>query len=198
MTQPLSSSANNVWSEYEVKATASLSDRPLRTLKHGDAFAVFDSFGDCGTSPQTADGLYFKDTRFLSQFLLSIEGQRPLLLTSAVHENKAALTVELTNPDVWLADGIKLARDTIFLSRTKFLRDNTSYERILVRNFSSDTRSLRLDLSFDSDFKDVFEVRGTQRKRHGKACCKVKDRRTVSFEYLGLDGIVRTTTLRFI
>jgi glycogen debranching enzyme len=136
MAQPLSSSANNVWSEYEVKATASLSDRPLRTLKHGDAFAVFDSSGDCGTYPETADGLYFQDTRFLSLFQLSIEGQRPLLLTSAVHENKAALTVELTNPDIRMGDHVSLARDTIYLSRTKFLRDNSSYERILIKNFS--------------------------------------------------------------
>ncbi len=198
MTQPVPASANNVWSEYEVQATASLSDRPLRTLKHGDAFAVFDSSGDCGTFAQTAEGVYFRDTRFLSRLQLLIGGKRPLLLTSAVHENKAALTVELTNPDIWFGDKDKLARDTIFLSRTKFLRDNASYERILIRNFSSDKRSLRLDLSFDSDFKDIFEVRGTTRKRRGKLRCKVRDRRTLMFEYEGLDAIRRTTTLQFI
>ena len=44
---------------------------------------------------------------------------------------------------------------------------------LLVRNFSSETRSLRLDLSFDSDFKDVFEVRGTKRKRRGKLRSKM-------------------------
>jgi glycogen debranching enzyme len=198
MTRPVPTSANNVWSEYEVQATASLSDRPLRTLKHGDAFAVFDSSGDCGTFAQTAEGLYFRDTRFLSRLQLLIEGKRPLLLTSAVHENKAALTVDLTNPDIWVSDNDKLARDTIFLSRTKFLRDNASFERILLRNFSSETRSLRLDLFFDSDFKDIFEIRGTKRKRRGKLRCKVRDRGTVMFEYDGLDAISRTTTLRFI
>jgi hypothetical protein len=30
----------NVWSEYEIEAHTSLVDRPLRTLKHGDAFAA--------------------------------------------------------------------------------------------------------------------------------------------------------------
>jgi len=198
MIQPLPSSANNVWSDYEVQATASLSDRPSRTLKHGDAFAVFDRFGDCGTFAQTAEGLYFQDTRFLSRLQFLIESKRPLLLTSAVHENKAALTVELTNPDIWLGDNVRLARDTIFLSRTKVLRDNASYERILIKNFSSDTRTLRLDLSFDSDFKDIFEVRGTKRNRRGKLRCKVTDRSNVTFEYDGLDEIRRTTTLRFI
>ncbi len=198
MTQPVPASANNVWSEYEVQATASLSERPFRTLKHGDAFAVFDSFGDCGKFAQTAEGLYFRDTRFLSRLQLLIEGKRPLLLTSAVHENKTALTVELTNPDIWVGDNDKLARDTIFLYRTKFLRDNGSYERILIRNFNSETRPLRLDLSFDSDFKDIFEVRGTSRKRRGKPRCKVTDRRTIRIEYEGLDAISRTTTLRFI
>ena len=146
----------------------------------------------------TAEGLFFRDTRVLSRFWLSIEGKRPLLLTSAVHENKAALTVELTNPDIRLHDDQTLPRDTVFLSRTKFLRDGASYERIAIRNFSSETRRLRMDVSFDADFKDIFEVRGTKRKRRGKLRSKTVDRRTVAFEYDGLDAISRTTTLRFI
>ena len=33
----------NVWSEYEIETQTSLVDRALRTLKHGDAFAVLRS-----------------------------------------------------------------------------------------------------------------------------------------------------------
>src|SRR5690349_24849477 len=104
----------NLWSEYEIEAKTSLTDRALRTLKHADAFAVMDSHGDIGNVTETAEGLFFRDTRFLSRLELRLEGKRPLLLSSAVHEDKAALSVELTNPDVKVDDD-KLARDTVLL-----------------------------------------------------------------------------------
>src|SRR3954464_2710495 len=111
----------NVWSEYEIETQTSLVDRALRSLKHGDAFAVLDSFGDIGTMKDTAEGLFYRDTRYLSHYELRIEGKRPLLLSSAMHEDKAALSVYLTNPDVWVAENVKLPRDTISVQRTKFL-----------------------------------------------------------------------------
>ena len=51
----------NVWSEYDIETHTSLIDRPLRTLKHGDAFAVLDSYGDIGTVQDTAEGLFYHD-----------------------------------------------------------------------------------------------------------------------------------------
>src|SRR6185503_5366356 len=111
----------NLWSEYEIEAHTSLVDRPLRHLKHGDAFAVLDTFGDAGSSENTVEGLFYRDTRYLSRFELRIEGKRPLLLSSAALEDKAALEVDLTNPDVILGPNDKLPRDTIFLECTKFI-----------------------------------------------------------------------------
>src|SRR5919112_3027462 len=105
----------NVWSEYDIETHTSLIDRPLRTLKHGDAFAVLDSSGDIGTVQDTAEGLFYRDTRYLSHYELRIEGKRPLLLSSAMHEDKAALSADLTNPDVVSAEHGQLPRDTIFL-----------------------------------------------------------------------------------
>jgi hypothetical protein len=83
-----------LWSEYDIDATSSMTDSVLQTLKHGDAFAVLDSHGDIGRSGGTAEGLYFRDMRFLSRYELRIEGARPLLLGGAAHEDKTALSVE--------------------------------------------------------------------------------------------------------
>jgi len=187
----------NLWSEYEIEAKTSLIDRALRNLKHGDAFAVFDSYGDIGAAGDTAEGLFYRDTRFLSRFELRIEGKRPLLLSSVVHEDKAALSVELTNPDVRLDEGEKLSRDTIFLGRTKFLWKAVCYERISVRNYTSVQRRLRVDLLFDADFHDLFEVRGTKRLRRGKVLTHVVGPDGVAFRYEGLDKIERRTVIRF-
>ena len=81
----------NLWSEYEIEAKTSLIDLALRNLKHGDAFAVFDSYGDIGAVGDTAEGLIYRDTRFFSRFELRIEGKRPLLLSSVVHEDRRRL-----------------------------------------------------------------------------------------------------------
>jgi hypothetical protein len=46
-------------SEYEIETQGSPVDRQLRNLKHGDAFAVLDSFGDIGKVADTPEGLFF-------------------------------------------------------------------------------------------------------------------------------------------
>src|SRR5215212_10209383 len=147
----------NVWSEYEIETQTSLVDRALRTLKHGDAFAVLDSSGDIGTIADTAEGLFYRDTRYLSHYELRIEGKKPLLLSSAMHEDKAALSVALTNPETHLGEHDRVPRDTIFLERTKFIWKAVCYERINVKNYDRVRRLVRLDVLFDADFHDLFE-----------------------------------------
>jgi len=158
----------NVWSEYEIEAQGSLVDRQLRNLKHGDAFAVLDSFGDIGKVSGTPEGIFYRDTRFLSHFELRIEGKRPLLLGSAALEDKAGLAVDLTNPDIPVGSTDKVAKDTIFLERSKFLWEAVCYERLKVKNYGSVPRTLRLDFLIAADFFDLFEVRGMKRRRRGQ------------------------------
>src|SRR5687767_4071903 len=186
----------NVWSEYEIEPHSSFVDRPLRNLKHGQAFAVVDACGDIGTVPDTAEGLFYRDTRFLSFFELRIEGKRPLLLSSVVHEDKSALTVDLTNPDLPQGHG-KLLRDTISIERTRFLWNAVCYERIGLKNFGATRARLRLDFLYDADFRDLFEVRGMKRRRRGRQSAQVLSADSVELRYEGLDGIERRTTLRF-
>ena len=187
----------NVWSEYEIEAHTSLVDRPLRTLKHGDAFAVLDSSGDIGTEKDTPEGLFYRDTRFLSHFELRIDGKRPLLLSSVALEDKSALAVDLTNPDIPLGEDEKLPRDTIFIERTKFLWQAVCYERIKVKNYSASPRRFRVDLLYAADFRDLFEVRGTSRRRRGRDAPSVVAKDSVGLRYDGLDGISRRTVLHF-
>src|SRR5215208_8293454 len=187
----------NVWSEYEIEQHTSLIDRPLRTLKHGDAFAVLDISGDIGTVQETAEGLFYHDTRYLSHYELRLEGKRPLLLSSAMHEDKAALSVALTNPDIHVGEHDRVARDTISLERTKFVWNAVCYERVSIRNFDHTRRRLRLDVLFDADFRDLFEVRGTKRRRGGRHMAHPHRPDRAEFRYEGLDGIERRTVLSF-
>ena len=96
-------------SEYEIEVEAALTGRSSRNLKDGEAFAVMDSHGDLGVGGDAAEGIFYRDTRFLSHLELRLQGQMLLLLSSATHDDKAALSVNLTNPDLHL-HGEKLAR----------------------------------------------------------------------------------------
>jgi glycogen debranching enzyme len=187
----------NVWSEYEIEAQTSLVDRPLRNLKHADAFAVLDAHGDIGAIKDTAEGLFYRDTRYLSQFELRIEGRTPLFLGSVALADKPALAVDLTNPDIQIGENDRLPRDTIFLERMKFLWKAVCYERVSVRNFGTVPRRVRLDFVFGTDFRDLFEVRGTPRIRRGRDLPPLISRDKVSLRYVGLDDIERRAVLCF-
>jgi glycogen debranching enzyme len=182
--------------EYYIEVQGSLVQRRLRSLKHGDAFVVFDDYGDIGVIGGGAEGLYFNDTRFLSWYGLRFEGKRPLLLSSVVEDDNAALSVNLANPDVH-ADGlISLPRDTIAIERTKFLWQAVCYERIGFRNYADSTRHFRIEIGFGADFRDLFEVRGSSRERRG-TCISGVTEDGVEFYYEGLDNLKRKTELRF-
>lgn len=192
---PASSDIDDV-SEYHIEAQTSLVERSLRTLKHGDAFAVLDTFGDIGTSENSPEGLFFHDMRHLSRFQVMFRGRRPLLLSSVMQDDNAALSVDLTNPDLELGDDT-IQRDTIALERLKFLWDGACYERIGLRNFDTQTHRFQIGISFDADFKDLFEVRGIDRLNRGNVSAKVLDASQVEFTYAGLDGLTRSTRLAF-
>ena len=75
--------------------------RPRRTLKHDDTFIVLDSHGDIGASAGGPDGLFNADTRYLARLELMLNQTQPLLLGSNLRDDNSALTVDLTNPDIY-------------------------------------------------------------------------------------------------
>jgi glycogen debranching enzyme len=182
--------------QHYIEIQGSLVQRSLRSLKHGDAFAVFDNYGDIGVIGTGPEGLYFNDTRFLSWYDLRFEGKRPLLLGSVVQDDNVALSVTLANPDVHTDGLISLPRDTIAIERTKFLWQAVCYERIGFRNYADSTRHFRIEIGFAADFRDLFEVRGTTRVQRGTFTSAVNGD-GVEFFYEGLDNLKRKTELRF-
>ncbi|SFL29728.1 glycogen debranching N-terminal domain-containing protein [Methylorubrum salsuginis] len=188
--------ADEALPQYHIEAQASLVERPLRALKYGEAFAVLDSYGDIGWYPG-ADGLYFQDTRYLSRLALTVEDERPMMLSSAMQDDNGALSVDLTTPDIRLdaGDETSIPRELIALERTKFLFKGTCYDRIGLRNYDTRRRKLRIGVTFDADFRDLFEVRGSDRLKRGKRTVERRSDTEVQFRYAGLDDIVRTTSV---
>jgi glycogen debranching enzyme len=171
--------------------------RPRRTLKHDDTFVVLDTHGDIGASAGGSDGLFHCDTRFLSHLELLVNGMQPLLLGSNVRDDNTLLTVDLTNPDVYFDDHLVLPKDTLHVVRTIFLWRDTAYQRLAIRNHGDRPVDLRLTMLFDSDFADLFEVRGLRRDRRGIAGRRAIEPATVVLSYQGLDAKLRQAALRF-
>ena len=182
--------------EFYIQATSSLAERRPRTLKHDDTFALFDHYGDL-SGADSPDGIYHEDTRFLSNLCLTIESVRPLLLSSTVQSNNAVLDVDLTNPDIAANGVLVLPKDTIHLTRVKFLWKASCYELLAVRNFGEQRRRLRIGLEFDADFADLFEVRGHRRAKRGAVTARLVGADSVCFDYASLDGVPRATELTF-
>jgi glycogen debranching enzyme len=171
--------------------------RPRRSLKHDDTFIVLDSHGDIGASAGGPDGLFNADTRYLARLELVLDDVQPLLLGSNLRDDNSALTIDLTNPDVYRGGRIVLQKDMLHIVRTIFLWRGIAYQRIGVRNHGDRPASFDLTLLFDNDFADLFEVRGERRPRRGIASSRVDGAADVTLDYHGLDGAARTTGLHF-
>jgi glycogen debranching enzyme len=184
--------------QFYIQATSSRADDRTRVLKHDETFGVFDRFGDVQPVGLGEQGLYHDGTRFLSRLELRLGGRRPLLLSSTVKKENDLLTVDLATPDLKDQTGqLVLPRGTLHIFRTKFLWRGCCYERLRVSNFATTAVDVELALSFNADYADIFEVRGSKRERRGARLEPVVERARVTLAYEGLDRVVRRTRLSF-
>ncbi len=184
--------------QFFIPATASLAERRPRTLKHDESFAVFDHSGDAIAGPGSPEGLYHRDTRHLSHLYLTVNGLRPILLSSAVRDDNTMLTCDLANPDFFGEDGrLAVEHDLIHLRRTRFLWRGAVYERVTVRNFDTEERTIQVDIGFAADFADLFEIRGMTRLRRGVTRDPDVGEAQVRLSYVGRDDLERSTHIQF-
>jgi glycogen debranching enzyme len=181
---------------FYILATSSLADSRTQVLKHGESFAVFDRHGDIEPIGQGTQGLYHEGTRFLSRLVLKLNGERPMLLSSSVKEDNALLAVDLTNSDILTDGNVVLPRGTLHLAREKFLWNAVCYERIIITSYSLSPVAVSLSVQLQSDFADVFEVRGIRRERRGNPLGVETKGDEVVVAYKGLDRAIRRTRVR--
>jgi len=181
---------------YDVLATGESDEANDQVLKHGDAFAVFDRHGDIRPERLSEHGIYHRGTRHLSGLLLTLAGTRPLLLGSTAKRDNSRLAVDLTNTDLDGRGG-RIPHSTVHLARTKVLLDGTCHERLTLRTFGEAPLDLALEVHFEADFADVFEVRGMVRADRGRLLAPGVSEGGVLLRYHGLDGLVRRTRISF-
>jgi glycogen debranching enzyme len=169
--------------------------REVQVIKHDRSFFLSDVNGDLPKGNTAALGLYHKDTRFLSQYELTMNRGKPLLLHSSTERNYSQM-IELAFPFSAVDPQGFEHKENITLSRYRLLGE-ALLERIRVANFGRRKRTVRIDVRFDADFLDLFEVRGFEREGRGQLQEPRVEKNQVTLSYRGLDGPIRSTTLRF-
>jgi len=165
-------------------------------IKENEAFLVCDHEGNVSAAAADGQGLYYRDTRFLSIYQLTIDEFAPVLL-SAAGELNFMTTLQLANAAAVLPDGQALPARSISIRRNRFLFDGL-HERIGFFNYNPFSVRATVRLQFASDFRDMFDVRGyAVRERHGAIATPLLCDRELWLSYRGLDGVERRTLVRF-
>jgi glycogen debranching enzyme len=168
----------------------------LWSTKEGDMFLCADAEGNLDAEKATGAGFYWRDTRYLSDFMLQVDGHAPLLLSTSA-DRVFASHVDLANQDLVEEDGtVAAVQGTVNIRRTRVI-DGRLHERIRVKNYNAAAVDLTVRLTFGTDFADIFEVRGLKRATRGKMARPKADQHSAAFAYAGQDGVFRETRIAF-
>ncbi len=127
---------------------------PHLTIHHD--YAVLLSEPD-GMIAQPSDrGLYFRDTRLISRWRLTIDGKDCAFLNSANLDFYRSRAV-LTNPLIETVNG-KLKEHTLAIAVSRSIGPGL-HEDIDLTNHGTDEAQFNLEIQIGSDFADVFEVK---------------------------------------
>jgi glycogen debranching enzyme len=125
---------------------------PTVSILDGSAFAVSDRRGDIDARPDQVHGYFFRDTRHLSRWRLTVNGVVPDVLSTD--------TMEYYFAQFFLAPATGTIYENPYLSVIRRRRIGEAlHERIELLNHRSEEYEVELVLQADADFADLFEVK---------------------------------------
>ncbi|HTR05097.1 MAG TPA: amylo-alpha-1,6-glucosidase [Paraburkholderia sp.] len=174
--------------------TPELASADQHVLKSGDTFIVNDPLGDL---TGIDDGLFVNDTRMLSSLRLTFGGRVPSLLSGSVSSDNTEFTAHLTNRPLPPLGGSTTPEGVIHVERERVLSGTMMTEAIELTNYGTEEAVVPLSISFASDFRDMFEVRGLKREKRGTLMPPRVEDGEVRLEYIGLDKVARRVRIEF-
>ena len=158
--------------------------------KEGAIFLCCRPDGDI-SQKAGSDGVYFHDTRYVSEFTLRVSGRSPVLLSSSANLG-FAITISSTNPSL---KGIP--EQTLEVTRHRFINGKL-YERVKLTNHGPKEISPTVEIAMASDFADTFEVRRmSDREVRGEYMKPRSSEKGFTLAYEGEDGMFRETIATF-
>jgi glycogen debranching enzyme len=133
-------------------------DNKTISILEGNTFVVSDRSGDIEASPTDTTGLFAWDTRFLSKWLLTINGTRPNVLSTD--------DLQYFSAQFFLVPGTGTVYVDADLSiiRTRAV-GNGFHEDLSILNHKGEPIELDVRIAAGADFADLFEVKDALAKK---------------------------------
>ncbi|HMK47432.1 MAG TPA: amylo-alpha-1,6-glucosidase [Methanocella sp.] len=179
----------------QIKHTKSTNIIDALVIRDQDLTMVTLPNGNIPINSNSGYGIYHRDCRFLSGYMLMLNGKRMTGILSSDQNNFEATTY-LTNPDFKDRHGNFVPKESLSISRNVVI-PGCVIETVTINNFNTFTVALDLSLEFESDFDDIFTVRGMTEQKGGRIKPVSHDGNTLLISYNGLDGRTRNTRVQF-
>lgn len=128
------------------------------SILDGNTFVVSDRRGDMDATPTDNHGLFMNDMRHLSRWILTINGQRPTVLSvDDLQYFRMQCFLALTSGTVYVDSKLSVQRQRSV--------DNGFHETLTLANHSHELVDLEVRLQADADFADLFQVKDKLRKQ---------------------------------
>jgi glycogen debranching enzyme len=137
------------------------------SILDGSTFVVSDTHGDIEAGPDQVQGLFYRDTRFLSRWVLTVDGRRPDVLSV---ENGKYFEAQFF---LYPPTGTIYENPYLSVIRKRKVGEGF-HEDVTVFNHGNETKQAEIRLEAGADFADLFEVKDALDKK-GEAYREVRD-----------------------
>jgi glycogen debranching enzyme len=141
----------------------------------GSTFVISSENGDI--NPKTSEGFYTEDTRFLSGFKIFVDSGE----IKAVSSDKFDHSISSFYTASSVIDYLQ-SPSTLSIVRDRMV-ESSIHEDLTLKNHSTERRSFKLEVLFDCDFADVFEVRRGAIHKVGQIRLEHKEDYQICFAY---------------
>lgn len=170
-----------------------------RTIKHNDIFLVTDENGNVLSGNMSGYGLYFGDTRFLSRLELKINDTHPIVLSSSTETGHSSIIIDTNGK---LKDNLDpekvILQETIQIKRESIIY-GSYFETITLANYNAFEVGIKLELLFEADFQDIFEVRNISIVTPVEKQVSTRtEKNKLTFSYTDLTDAILDTEIDFL
>jgi glycogen debranching enzyme len=128
------------------------------SILDGNTFLVTDQRGDIEPSASDPVGLFSYDTRYLSKWILTLDGQRPSMLSMEnLHYYEVQHFLVPSTGTVYINSPISIFR--------RQLVTEGFAEQLTILNHADTPKTLQVRMAMDADFADLFEVKDVLQKK---------------------------------
>ncbi len=147
--------------------TASIADAIV--IKDENVFFLTTPGGQVPLTENHGFGLYYRDCRYLSGYVLRLADSEPTPLISDAAHGFGAL-FELTNPEIQVEAGRHIHKDDIGIRWERVLDGGQCalFDVIDLQNYRLEPVVLPISITLRAEFEDIFAIRGLLPERVGK------------------------------